>query len=337
LPADLAEEIMRIDGFDNISIPATISFSPASETMGKQEILKEKISGILAGMGFKEMLNNSITNSAFYNEAELKKSVRMMNNLSAELDILRPSMVETGLQSLAHNLNRKNNNLQLFEFGKTYTVEAPGKYLEEDHLAIFITGKKSTESWKQKQENTDLFYLKGIIRVLFVQLGLPEPVYTLVKNPHMEIFLEGSVNDQVLVHLGLINKKRLDRFDIKQEVWYADIAWNLSLEQSGKVKLAYREVPRFPTMNRDLAFVVEKGLPFEKIEAAVLSLKIANLKGINLFDVFESDKVGAGKKSMAMSFNFRNDEKTLTDEEVESDMKKIISIFEKELHAQIRR
>jgi phenylalanyl-tRNA synthetase beta chain len=337
LPADIAEEIMRIDGFDNISIPANISFSPASETLGKQEALREKISGILAGMGFREMLNNSITNSAFYHEAELQKSVKMMNNLSAELDILRPSMLETGLQSVAHNLNRKNNNLQLFEFGKTYKTEATGKYTEEDHLALFITGKKSTESWKQKQENTDLFYLKGIIRVLFAQLGLSEPTYTLVKNPHMDIFLEGSVNKQVLIHIGLVNKKRLDRFDIRQETFYADLAWDLCLEQSSKVKLAYIEVPRFPTMYRDLAFVVDKGLPFEKIEAAVASLKIAKLKGINLFDVFESEKVGAGKKSMAMSFSFRDEEKTLTDEEVELLMQKIISIFEKELQAQIRR
>jgi phenylalanyl-tRNA synthetase beta chain len=337
LPADIAEEIMRIDGFDNIAIPTNISFSPASETLGRQETLKEKISGILAGRGFKEMLNNSITNSAFYAEDELISSVKMMNNLSAELDILRPSMLETGLQSLAHNLNRKNNNLHLFEFGKTYSTESPGKYTEEDHLALFITGKKTTESWKQKQEPTDLYYLKGIIRVLFAQLGLQEPVYKSGKNQHMEIFLEGSIQQQVLVTIGLVNKKRLDRFDIRQETWYADIRWSLCLEQSNKVKLAYIEVPRFPTMFRDLAFVVDKGLPFEKIEAAVASLKIAKLKDINLFDVFESDKVGAGKKSMAMSFSFRDEEKTLTDEEVELLMQKIISIFEKELYAQIRK
>jgi phenylalanyl-tRNA synthetase beta chain len=261
----------------------------------------------------------------------------MMNNLSAELDILRPSMLETGLQSLAHNLNRKNVNLHLFEFGKTYSVDAPGKYAEQDHLAIFITGKKEEESWKQKQEPTDFFYLKGIIRVLFTQMGLPEPVYSQVQNPHMDVSLAGSVNQQALVHIGLVNKKRLDRFDIRQEVWYADLSWNQCLEQSEGVKLAYREVPRFPTMFRDLAFVVDKTLPYEKIEAAVSSLKISKLKGINLFDVFESDKVGVGKKSMALSFRFRDEEKTLTDEEVEQLMQKIISIFEKELQAQIRR
>jgi phenylalanyl-tRNA synthetase beta chain len=283
------------------------------------------------------MLNNSITNSAFYTQDELISSVKMMNNLSAELDILRPSMLETGLQSLAHNLNRKNNNLHLFEFGKTYHTESPGKYAEEDHLALFITGKKTAESWKQKQEPTDLFYVKGIIRLLFAQLGLEEPAYKLGKNRHMEIYLEGSIREQSLVNIGLVNKKRLDRFDIRQETWYAEIRWNLCLDQSKKVKLAYIDVPRFPTMFRDLAFVVDKGLPFEKIEAAVASLKITKLKGINLFDVFESDKVGAGKKSMAMSFSFRDEEKTLTDEEVELLMQKIISIFEKELQAQIRK
>jgi phenylalanyl-tRNA synthetase beta chain len=168
-------------------------------------------------------------------------------------------------------------------------------------------------------------------------MGLEEPVYSQVQNPHMEIFLAGAVNQKVLLHIGLVSKKGLDRFDIRQDTWYADLSWNQCLEQSEGVKLAYREVPRFPAMFRDLAFVVDKGLPYEKIEAAVASLKITKLKGINLFDVFESDKVGEGKKSMAMSFLFRDEEKTLTDEEVEQLMQKIISIFEKELQAQIRR
>jgi len=337
LPADIAEEIMRIDGFDNIAIPKTISFSPASETSVKREALREKISGILAGMGFREMLNNSITNSAYYSDAELKGAVKMMNNLSAELDILRPSMLETGLQSVAHNLNRKNSNLHLFEFGKTYTIESPGKYGEQDHLALFITGKKEEESWKKKQESTDLFYVKGIMRVLFNQMGLPEPSYKQIEHQHLGICIAGTVNNLVLVHIGQVHKKRLDRFDIRQETWYADLNWKLCIGQSELVSLAYREVPRFPTMFRDLAFVVDKGLPYESLETAVTSLKISKLKGINLFDIFESDKVGEGKKSLAMSFRFRDEEKTLTDEEVEQLMQKIISIFEKEFQAQIRR
>ena len=337
LPADIAEEIMRIDGFDNIAIPTRISFTPSAEVGHVAETLREKISGMLVGLGFQEMLNNSITYSGHYSEQELTGAVRMMNSLSAALDMLRPSMLETGLQTVAHNLNHRNLDLRLFEFGKTYARLDTGSYEEQDHLALFMTGMRQEASWKKDQSSTDLFHLKGIVNGIFHQLGLSEPVYAETPHERLDIHLNGIISEQLVAEIGRPGKKSLDRFDIRQEVWYADIRWSNCLRLTNDVRLAYHELPRFPTVSRDLAFVVHKTLNFAQVQQATASLKLVRLRGYRLFDVFESEKLGPEQKSMAMSFSFLDDEKTLTDEEVDGMMKRIILTFEKELGAQVRR
>ncbi len=157
LPADMVEEILRIDGLDNIAIPEAITITPSVEENYATEACREKISGYLVGLGFNEILTNSITNSAYFTEAELDTPVKMLNNLSAELNIMRPSMLETGLEAIAHNLNRKNNDLRFFEFGKTYTMEASGKYNEPEHLCFILTGKNHEDSWRRKAEQLLIF------------------------------------------------------------------------------------------------------------------------------------------------------------------------------------
>lgn len=337
LPADIAEEIMRIDGFDNIAIPTRMSFSPAMETAYQSETMREKISGILTGLGFHEMLNNSITNSGFYTEDERKGMVCMMNSLSSDLDMLRPSMLETGLQTIAHNLNRKNLDLRLFEFGKTYATHGTGSFEEQDHLAIFITGMRQDPTWAGDQQPTGLFQLKGYVRAIFSQLGLSEPVYSVTPHGRLDIQLTGIIDEKVVLHLGRVGSGTLSKFDVKQEIWYADILWNNCLALAAKVRIGYAEVSKFPTVTRDLAIVVAKDLPFARLQEATDALRIGRLRGFRLFDVFESDKLGKGMKSMAMSFSFRDDEKTLTDQEVDGMMQRIIQSFEKSLSAQIRR
>ncbi len=336
LPADIAEEVMRIDGFDNIEIPQTISIAPAVETAGFNAVCKEKTSSVLAASGFNEILNNSIANSAWYTDDELRSAVHMMNNLSAELNILRPSMLETGLETVAHNLNRKNNSLKLFEFGKTYKTISRGNYTETDHLLILLSGKMLEDSWRAKSGNADLFYLKGKVQALASHFGLGAVEYV-EENNSGAIILKGSVGKTGLLTIGLVQKNLMQRFDIRQEVCFADILWNTFLELAQKVKPGFTEIPKFPAVNRDLAFVVDKGLAYEHIEKAARSLSLKKLKDIRLFDVFESEKLGTGKKSVAMNFIFQDEEKTLTDLEVEQFMQKIITIFEKELSAQIRR
>jgi phenylalanyl-tRNA synthetase beta chain len=328
---------MRIDGFDNIAIPSTITFSPASASDGQDETWKEKTTSTLVGLGFHEMLNNSITYSGYYSEEELASGVRMMNSLSAELDMMRPSMLETGLQTVSHNLNRKNLDLRFFEFGKTYHRKGQGAFEEIDHLCLFVSGLKQPAAWQSRPQGSDLFYIKGIVRALFAQLGRSEPVYLPVPDSRLDGALEAVHDGKPLVTIGLVNRKTLDRFDVRQDVWYADIRWNLLLDMLRGHGIRYRELPKYPSVQRDLAIVVDKSLAYGKVEEALSAMSMARLRQYQLFDVFESDKLGEGKKSMAMNFRFRDEEKTLTDEEVDQMMQKIIRIFEKDLQAQVRR
>ena len=338
LPADIAEEVMRIDGFDNIAIPTRISYSPTADPLEARESAREKISSILTGLGFQEMLNNSITFSGHYSEAELSRSVRMMNSLSAELDMLRPSMVETGLQAVAHNLNRKNLDLQLFEFGKTYALDGQGRYTETDRLALFQTGRRRADGWKKDGVISDLFHLKGLIDLIFSQLGIQAPQWVAAAADRLEMSLSGQVGGQEMARIGKAGSDSLTRFDIRQDVWYAELNWGLLLDaSSSKPRLRYKEVPKFPAMTRDLAFVVDRHLPFDRIRTATEGLRLSKLKSFNLFDIFESEKLGSGLKSMAMSFTFLDEEKTLTDAEVDDMVQKIISTLEKDLGAQVRR
>jgi phenylalanyl-tRNA synthetase beta chain len=338
LPADIAEEVMRIDGFDNIAIPTRISYSPTPDPLEARESAREKISSILTGLGFQEMLNNSITFSGHYSETELSRSVRMMNSLSAELDMLRPSMLETGLQAVAHNLNRKNLDLQLFEFGKTYALDGQGKYAETDRLALFQTGRRRADGWKKDGVMSDLFHLKGLIDLIFSQLGIQAPQWVEAAADRLDMSLSGQVGGQEMARIGKAGSESLTRFDIRQDVWYAELNWGLLLDaSSSKARLRYKEVPKFPAMTRDLAFVVDRQLPFDRIRTATEGLWLSKLRSFNLFDIFESEKLGAGLKSMAMSFTFLDEEKTLTDAEVDDMVQKIISTLEKDLGAQVRR
>ena len=337
LPADIAEEVMRIDGFDNIAIPASITITPSTEKNATAEVQKERISGILVGMGFNEIMNNSITNSAWLTEAEQKVAVKMMNNLSAELDVLRVSMLETGLTTVLHNLNRKNNNLRLFEFGKTYTSSGPGHYDEQQHLAIFMTGRSREENWHVKKENTDIYYLKGIAEALLKQLGLNELNFREAPHTKLEEHLVILHGEFVVGILGKVRQKVADQFSIRQDVYMADLLWDNCLAATAEKKLAYREIAKYPAVQRDLAFVVDSILAYKKVEDTVRSVNIPRLSNIKLFDVFESEKLGAGKKSMAVNFTFQDEEKTLTDKDIDEMMQKIIVTFEKQLNAEIRK
>jgi phenylalanyl-tRNA synthetase beta chain len=263
--------------------------------------------------------------------------VKMINNLSEELNILRPGMMETGLEAVAYNLNRKNNDLQFFEFGKTYAVIGQEKYTENDHLCIYITGNKTADGWKARGEKTDFYFLKAVFEKIIDILGLKINSYIQEEITGLSVSLRGKIKNETVASLGVVNNKMLDRFSIKQPVFYADLDWNKLMELSKQVKIQYGEVSKYPSVQRDLAIVVEKGLRFEEVEKATHAVKLNKLRSVNLFDIFESEKIGKGKKSMAISFTFLDEEKTLTDKEIDNMMSKIISSYEKELHADIRK
>lgn len=335
--ADVVEEIMRIDGLDNVDIPSSITISPAVETLAHEASYTEKVAEYLAGSGFHEIFTNSITNSAYYTEEVLAKTVKMINNLSEELNSMRPAMMETGLTSIAYNLNRKNNDLQFFEFGKTYSVDEAGKYAEANHLTIYITGNKTGDGWKGKAEKSDFYFLKAVFEKVMQVLGLKIDGYAETTHAGLSNALQAIIKNDAVAELGLVSKSKLDRFDIKQPVLYADLNWDRLLKLNKKTNIQHKDVSKYPAVNRDLAIIVNKSLPFEAVQKATAAAKISKLTSIGLFDIFESEKIGADKKSMAISFTFSDEEKTLTDKEIDSMMNRIIGSYEKELGAEIRK
>lgn len=335
IPADIVEEILRIDGLDNIEIPSTITISPAVEALGQKESLKDKIATYLVGQGFTEILTNSITNSKYFDEEVLAVTVKMINNLSEELNVLRPSMLETGLESIAYNLNRRNQNLQFFEIGKTYHTKAVGEYVETEHLCLYITGNDHEDSWREKGRSNDFYRLKGLATALFTLSGIGNLQFEKADGDGLVLNLVSGKKQ--MGQLMQVSAQKLQSFDIKQPVFVLDIEFGSLLDSVGQNKIRYREVNKFPVMQRDLAMVVNRGISFEQIEQTVKKVKLPRLQETRLFDVFESEKLGTDKKSMAISFLFADEEKTLTDKEVDAMIAKLIQGFEKDLAAEIRK
>jgi phenylalanyl-tRNA synthetase beta chain len=337
LPADLVEEVMRVDGYDNIQIPRSITITPSVDVNEQKQAYIEKVSGYLTGLGFNEIFTNSITNKEFYSDEELQSAVTMLNSLSAELNIMRPSMLETGLQSVAHNLNRKNNDLHFFEFGNTYAASGPGKYDETAHLSLYITGQASEGSWKSKAQPADLYYIKGVVNRLLQLLGVDGALVETAGFPRMDGALQFGVGRQVLGMAGSVDRKTLERFSIRQPVFYADLYWGRLMEYVKTRDARVDELPRQLPVHRDLAMVVNKTLPYGSVEKSIHAIGLNKLRQVQLFDVFESEKLGPGKKSLAISFTFLDEERTLTDKEIDGMMNRIMTTLEKEVQADIRK
>jgi phenylalanyl-tRNA synthetase beta chain len=337
LPADVVEEILRIDGLDNIEIPSAIKLTPAVEENYKTESFKEKIANALVGLGFNEILTNSITNSAYFGEAQLERTVKLLNNLSSELDVMRPAMLPTALEVIAFNNNRKNTNLRFFEFGKTYKTESAGAYAEKQHLCLYLTGNLQEQNWRGKVVAADIYYLKGVVNSLLQLLGVTAHFSSEADSPHFEGMLSGSIGGKNVVKLGKVAVSVTNRFDIKQPVFFANFDWDVLLNAVLQHRVQYREVAKFPAVQRDLALVVPTETRYETLQAGISDLRLQKLQDVRLFDVFESEKLGAGKKSMAVNFTFLDEEKTLTDKEIDGWMQKIMTALESSLGAQIRK
>jgi phenylalanyl-tRNA synthetase beta chain len=344
LPADIVEEIVRIDGLDNIDIPEAITITPAVEENYTAEIYREKIASYIAGLGFNEMMTNSITNAAYFSEDEQKSMVKMKNSLSTELNILRNSLFETSMEVVAHNLNYKNNSLRLFEFGKAYGMSGTGSYLEEEQLCLVITGNKNEDNWKQKAVATDFYNLKGTAEAVLKALGINDYTVESMQVPQLKNHIIYKINGWKIAGAGEVKKNILEKFGIKQPVFFAALNWSALAKLAGEQTRFVRELPKYPAVQRDIAMIVDRELPWEKVQQAVQMMKLKQpgtekdqLKDVRLFDIFESEKLGTGKKSMAVNFTFLDEEKTLTDKEIDSWMNKIMTTLEKELQAEIRK
>jgi phenylalanyl-tRNA synthetase beta chain len=336
IPADIVEEIMRIDGLDNIEIPQYISMAPAIDTDLKNTLIKEKITGWLTGNGFHEIFTNSITNSKYFDAETLANTVKIINSLSEGLNVMRSDMLPTGLECIAYNLNRKNNNLLLFEFGKIYSV-VENKYIETPNLTLYFTGNRNEMNWNTPAKKTDIYFVKGVCEAIFSLAGLSNYEVDEAAVTSFDECLIGAVNRKAIAVAGKVTKKGLEMFSIKQPVYSLYIDWEKLISFTNTNDISYEPVSKFPQVQRDLSILVDKKISYGEIEKLVKSLQIKRLKNIQLFDVFENKKLGENKKSFAINFTFLDKEKTMTDDEVEAMMDKIISNLENKLNAVIRR
>lgn len=326
-PADVVEEILRIDGLDNIEIPSRLNIS-LNRPMPNDRKAKNDIANTLSSIGFHEIVTNSIVNSAYYSDRT--DMVKMLNSLSSELDVLRPSMLESGLEVVQYNCNRKNTDLALYEFGKIYATR-DGKYYEEEQLALYLTGNTISANWNAKAQKADIYYLKGVLQNLMANSGVNK-----VKVSYEDGTVKYSWKKQPLCSIVEVDSKKLGNFDIKQPVYFVSIVWSNWLAAMAENNIKYKEVAKYPVVYRDLSLVLDKAVSYNEIERITNNLNIAALQSYGLFDIFESEKLGKDKKSFALNYMFQLPDRTLTDKEIDKSMGQLIEAYTKQLQAQIR-
>ena len=336
--ADLVEEVLRIYGINNIDIDTNFSTDYLAEFNEIEPYkLQESISTALAGKGYREIITNSITNPKYEEKLNLShgETVSLLNPSSEDLTIMRPSMLYTGLESVRHNINRRLTNLKFYEFGKTYHKR--DKYREEQHLTIYLTGKNHNESWLQEALDTSLFHLMESVQTVCRLAGLTQIELRPIQGDNsMSYGLEISYQQKVLGTVGKINPSVTTYFDINQEVWIADLSWDAILKKANK-KFSYQPISKYPEVRRDLSLVIDKSVSYQSIEQIALSTERKILKRMNVFSVYEGEKIEAGKKAYAIAFYLQDQEKTLNDKQIDKTMTKLMSQFENELNAIIRR
>lgn len=335
--ADVIEEILRIYGYNNVEFTSKISSSISYSQKPDKDNLRNLVSDHLSANGFAEIMSNSLTKVSYYENSE--ESVEILNPLSSDLGVLRQSLLFNGLEAIAHNINRRQTDLKLYEFGYTYHLkggEGRDKYFEYPHFAVFVTGSRSAESWKVKEENADFFTLKGAVTAVLNRLGITDAKTTeLEGNPYFQYGLSISKNGKEVAQLGSVAKKQLKKLDIDQEVFYADLNWGNILKLVGE-PIRYKEIPVFPEVRRDLALLLDKKVKYAEIEKLAYETERKLLKSVNLFDVYEGKNLPEGKKSYAVSFTLQNEEKTLTDKEINKTMDRLIGAYKGKLQADIR-
>ena len=335
--ADIIEEILRVYGYNNIKFSHKLNTSISFDS-NKDISLENIVANQLTTLGFNETMANSLTKEEYSSFSENLKSefnVTMLNPLSNDLKVMRQSLLFSGLESISYNLNRKNNSLKLYEFGKTYHKYEKG-YQEDKHLTIFVSGARTKDSWTSLTQKSEFFYLKGIVMSILERIGVTNIKTSPVKS---DVFSEGivlSLGKNKLVEFGVIKKKILKEFGIKQEVLFADFDWTSILSISGKKKIKVSMLPKFPSVKRDLALLLDQKITFKEIYDLAFQSERNLLKDVGLFDVYQGDKLPEGKKSYAVSFVLQDNNKTLEDRQIDKIMQKLQQSFEKNLGAVLR-
>ncbi|MBT3417396.1 MAG: phenylalanine--tRNA ligase subunit beta [Flavobacteriales bacterium] len=335
---DVIEEILRIYGFNTISIPTKLNTSISYSKDVHPETIRNIVSDLLSSNGFSEIMNNSLTKESYtplISELEVEQNVQLLNPLSQDLNVMRQTLLFSGLENVSYNINRKNQDLKLYEFGKTYHKVEEGN-LEKQHLMLLLTGKLNSENWNSNKDKTDFFVLKEKVEHVLFRLGISK-----IKSE--EIFTHGFSEGLMYKHkknrlvcFGKVDAKICKSFGVKKEVYYADFNWDLVLNLVLNTKIKYSEVSKFPSVKRDLSLLIDKKVTFKELLSIAKDTEKNILKSVNLFDVYEGDKLPKGKKSYALSFILEDKTKTLTDKYIEKVMGKLISSYESKVGAEVR-
>lgn len=351
-PCDVVEDILRIYGYNNVEFDETLHASlsyrqPTDDANQLQNLVSEQ----LTAAGYREIMNNSLTAVSYYDGLEmypLDNCVRLLNPLSSDLAVMRQTLVFGGLESLAHNINRKSANLLMYEFGNVYsfdpqaesTEEKPlAPFAEEAHLGIWMTGDLHTANWTSPAVKSTVFDLKAVVENVFARLGVSqkELVAKQTSNDLFAACLEYRNRGSKLIgYVGVVSHKMLKKTDISQPVYFAELNWNALVKIALKKKVEYTDLPKSMPVKRDLALLIDAATTFADVETVIRNSEKRLLKSVTLFDVYEGKNLEAGKKSYAVSMTLQDDEKTLNDKQIDAVMKKIITNLQKQLGAQLR-
>lgn len=352
---DVIEEILRIYGYNNVeisdSLKSNISYSNKPDSHKLQNLIAEQ----LTASGFNEILNNSLTSSAYYTDLKsfpTEETVLMLNPLSSDLNGMRQTLLFGGLESIAYNRNRRKQDLKFYEYGNCYHFNAANRnianrnptnyltpYSEEYHLGLWITGNKTAQTWIHPEEKASFYELKAYVENVLARLGV-ERNAVIVEESADDVFAKNLVfstrGGKLLAKLGSIQVGLLKKFDIDTEVFYADILWKTLMDQAKKAKVSYSELPKYPEVRRDLALLIDNTVRFADIEKIALATEKKLLKNVALFDVYEGKNLPQDKKSYAVSFTLQDETQTLNDKLIDGIMNKLIKNFETQLGASLR-
>jgi phenylalanyl-tRNA synthetase beta chain len=348
LEADVIEEILRIYGYNNVEINSHVNSTLSYNDKPDKENVINTVSDLLSANGFAEIMCNSLNPASWYEENsdfDTRQLVRVANPLSSDLNAMRQSLIYGGLNSVLWNINRQCYDLKFYEFGNCYfkvsaehSVPVVDDYNERTSLDLFITGKTGRENWNHKTNPTDFFHIKSATEMVLSRLGIDAS--SLMNGESTKKYFAESIsytqNNRVAAETGRISKSYLAKFDIGQDVYYSHIDWDYILKMIRKNVISYSELPKYPSVRRDLAMLLDKGIKFGQIKEIAFKTERNVLQEVGLFDVYESDTLGTNKKSYAVSFILRDNLKTMTDKNIEKVMNNLIRAFETELGAKIR-
>ncbi len=346
--ADVIEEILRIYGYNNVEIPTQVNASLQTSEKPDANQVRNLISEMLSAQGFNEIWSNSLTKAGYYSGLKNyreEQTVKILNPLSADLNGMRQTLLLGGLECIVHNINRQNKNLRLYEFGNCYFYKGTElkehpetNYREEEHLGLLVTGGRENENWTEKEKPSTFFSIKTYAENILKRLGL-ETSQMQISEVENELFSEGLryvFNNKPLLNIGIVAKKWLKKFDIENPVYYADFNWDNVFILYKKHKVVFEELPKFPSVRRDLALLIDKSVKFSQISEIAYRIERKILREVDLFDVYEGKGIPENKKSYAVSFILRDDKGTLNDKLIEKTMQKLVEAYKREVGAELR-